>query len=336
MNTGAVIDADGHAMDYEELYRDYLDEPFRKRSTLYPMETYDRRLGGTLGKSGHEVKERLADMDIAGIEHSVLYPTFGLFIGKIREPDYALALCRAYNDWVTDHCAESGGRLSAVALLPPTGEAAAAELNRAVTKHGHLSAMLPAHGHQKSFGSSEFFPLYEEAQRLDVPLAIHASGGDEPGSEMFDSFICVHTCGHPLALMRQITAVIFNGIFERFPSLRLGFLEAGVGWIPYWMERMDEEYEKRAVEAPNLKVKPSEHIRGEQIFFSCEPDEEMIAYTVERIGENKIMFASDYPHWDMHYPDCVGPIRDRKDLSDSAKQAILGRNAQRFYRMEQN
>ncbi|MBI3092099.1 MAG: amidohydrolase family protein [Candidatus Tectomicrobia bacterium] len=333
MGEFAIIDADGHAMDLEEVcYRGYLDEPYRRRSSpLYPMESYDRRMGGTLGRPGTDVRERLADMDLSKIQHSVLYPTLGLFIGKIREPEFATALCRAYNDWVADHCAQAGGRLSAVALLPPNGELATAELNRAVTKHGLVGGMLPAHGHAKSFGNSEFYPLYEEAERLNVPLAIHASGGDEPGTEMFDAFICVHTCGHPLPIMRQLTAVIFSGICDRFSTLRLGFLEAGAGWVPYWMDRMDEEYEKRAVEAPNLKVMPSEHVKGGRIYFSCEPEEETMPFAVENLGEQAILFASDYPHWDMTYPDCTAPILERKELSDSAKRAILGENARRFY-----
>jgi hypothetical protein len=130
----------------------------------------------------------------------------------------------------------------------------------------------------------------------------------------------------------QFAGLIYGGVPERFPKLRIAFLECGVGWVPYWMERMDEEWEKRGkVEAPLCKKKPSEYVKSGNLFFALEPEEETVPYVIERIGADKILFASDYPHWDGMFPHVVSTIRARKDIPDEAKAQILGQNAKRFY-----
>jgi predicted TIM-barrel fold metal-dependent hydrolase len=125
---------------------------------------------------------------------------------------------------------------------------------------------------------------------------------------------------------------MYAGIPEKFSKLRIAFLECGAGWVPYWMERMDEEWEKRGdVEAPLCKQKPSEYITHGNWFFATEPEEEMLPYVIERIGEDRIVFASDYPHWDALFPNVVSTIRGRKDISERAKEKILGKNANALY-----
>jgi len=192
--------------------------------------------------------------------------------------------------------------------------------------------MLAAQAHRKNLGSPEFYPLYEEAQRLGTPITVHAFGGDEPGSEVFDQFIYLHTTGHPFPVLRQLTGMVFGGIPEMFPKLKIGYLEVGCGWIPYWAERMDEEWEKRGkIEAPLCKKKPSEYLSSENIYYGCEPEEKMISYVVGEIGSKTIMYASDYPHWDMSWPESAAILWKRKDLSLEAKKDILQNNAKRFY-----
>jgi predicted TIM-barrel fold metal-dependent hydrolase len=121
---------------------------------------------------------------------------------------------------------------------------------------------------------------------------------------------------------------------EQFPRLRLAYVEAGCGWIPYWMERLDEEYEKRAAEAPLLKGKPSEYMTNGRIFYSCESEEETLHYVLERAGDEIILYASDYPHWDSNYPNTVKSIAERPILSDEQKRKVLGANAKRLYRLD--
>lgn len=330
-----VIDSDAHARDRDEFLTPYLEEPFRRRRLPYiPPETYDRSLGGTLGQSGIKIEERLAAMDTQEIDTAVLYPTAGLGIGRVRETAFAVALCRAYNDFIAEYC-KASPRLKAVANLPvQSGQEAARELNRAVTRLGLVGGMLAAQAHSKNLGSPEFYPLYEEAQRLGVPIAIHAFGGDDPGAEIFEQFICLHTTGHPFPVLRQLTAMVFGGIPELFPKLRIGYLEIGCGWLPYWMERMDEEWEKRGkVEAPLCKKRPSEYLKGGQIYYGCEPEEKMASFVVSEIGSETLMYASDYPHWDMSWPESAVLLWRREDLSLEAKKNILQKNTERFYNL---
>src|ERR1051325_7765364 len=153
-----VIDSDGHARDIDDLLKPYLPEPYRsRRAPLLPRETFDRNLGGTLGHAGVKLEERLAAMDTQQIDTAVLYPTSGLGIGRVREKDFSVALCRAYNDFISDYC-KGSARLKGVANLPVNDpEAAAAELRRAVTKLGLRGGMLAAQAHNKNLGSPEFY-----------------------------------------------------------------------------------------------------------------------------------------------------------------------------------
>src|SRR5262249_28567015 len=224
-------------------------------------------------------------------------------------------------------------RLQAVALLPlQDPEAAVAELERSVRQLGLVGAMLAADGNHV-LGDARFTPIYETAQKLNVMVGIHASGSHLGGAgvDLFPQFIQAHTCSHAFGQMRQITSIVFEGIPERFPDLKIAFLEAGCGWAPYWMERMDDEYAKRAPEAPNLKKKPSDYVRLGKIYFSCEADEWLLPQAVKLVGENQIVYASDFPHWDNSYPQSLNEIRDRGDLSDAQKRKILSDNARRLY-----
>ncbi len=334
-DTVKVIDSDGHARDFDEFLKPYLPEPYcNRKGPFLPRETFDRNLGGTLGQAGVALEERIKAMDTQEIDTAVLYPTSGLGIGRIREQDFAAALCRAYDDFISEYC-KGSPRLKAVANLPiHSPDDAAKELNRAVTKLGLVGGMLAAQAHGKNLGGPEYHPLYREAERLGAPIAIHAFGGDEAGSEIFDQFIGIHTTGHPFPVLRQLTAMIYGGIPELFPNLRIGYLEIGCGWIPYWAERMDEEWEKRGkVEAPLCKKKPSEYLTGGQIYYGCEPEEKMMGYVVREFGSETIMYASDYPHWDMSWPESASIVWAREDLPLEAKKNILAHNARRFYNL---
>src|SRR4026208_2317489 len=208
-----VLDSDAHARDLDNEISPYLPEPYRSpKAGFIPSEHYDRNLGGTLGKSGAKVEERLAAMDTQQIDMAVMFPTSGLGIGRGRDANFQTALCRAYNDFISDYC-KASPRLKAVANLPVNNPAECAkELNRAVTKLGLCGGMLAAQAHRKNLGSPEFYPLYEEAQRLNTPVTIHAFGGDEPGSAGLDQFICLHTTGAPFPVLRPLSALVFGGL----------------------------------------------------------------------------------------------------------------------------
>ena len=331
MNT---IDADGHIVEKTADVLRHLPEPYSKRSGgLLPSDGMDTNMGGLLGGlEGNDIPTRLKDMDTEGIDVSVLFPTSSFGVNSMVERDYAVAYARAYNDFIATVCKQNS-RLKGVALVPLQNPAAAVEeANRAITKLGLSSIAVATQGMKEHLGSQTFWPLYEELERLNVPFCVHNRREGPAGEIRFDSFIFMHTIGRPVETFIQFAGLMYGGVPERFPKLRIAFLECGVGWVPYWMERMDEEWEKRGkVEAPLCKQKPSEYIKHGNWFFAMEPEEETVPYVIERIGDDKILFASDYPHWDGMFPYVTATIRGRKDISDQAKSRILGENAKRFY-----
>ena len=132
--------------------------------------------------------------------------------------------------------------------------------------------------------------------------------------------------------MTAMTALVSGGVFERHPGLKVAFLEAGVGWGPYFIERMHEHFEKRGdwIER-GWKRPPREYLERGQVWVSCEPEEAMLPAVVEELGDGFIMYASDYPHWDSEFPESSRPLRERSDIDEDTRSAILGTNATRFY-----
>ncbi|MBI2370038.1 MAG: amidohydrolase family protein [Deltaproteobacteria bacterium] len=327
-----VIDADGHVRDRESDIRPNIELPYRnRRGSLVPGDEWDSSMYGRLGMDIHDVPTRLRDMDQEGIDVSVLFPTVSFSVSRLPERDYAAAYCRGYNNWIAGVCRESP-RLKGVGLVPfQHVPAAVAEVTRAITELGLSGIAVGAFGLKEHLGSETFWPIYEEIQRLNVPLLIHNSRQGPAGDNRFDTFLFKHTVGRPVETLIDCAALVYGGVPEKFPRLRVAFLECGVGWVPYWMERMDEEYEKRQEEAPLLKAKPSEYMTSGNWFYACEPEEGTLPYAIDRLGEDVVVFASDYPHWDGMFPYVVSTIRERKDLSDSIKRKILGGNAVRLY-----
>ncbi len=330
-----IVDGDAHLRDnVDNCYRPYLEAPFNARGLFWPTDGFDRNKGGLLGKRDVDAPTQLVDMDVEGIDVSILYPTTGLGIGRIYEPDYAAALCRAYNNWVHDYCQTNPERLKAVALLPlQDPDAAVRELNRAVTDLGLVGGMIPTFVRGLNLGDKTLWPLYAEAEQLDVPIGAHATGGETGDMGRFRTFLGVHICSHVPEQMVSLTAVVLGGVLERFQRLRVGFLEAGCGWVPFWMEHMDEEWEKRRDEAPHCVEKPSVYITGGRCYFGCEPEEKTLPFAAQSIGEDVLLYASDYPHWDSDWPHTVSTVRERSDMPEALKRKVLGENALRFYGM---
>ncbi|MFQ5916776.1 MAG: amidohydrolase family protein [Candidatus Binatia bacterium] len=332
MHDEKVIDADGHVRDRDADIRAHMEEPYcRRKGALLPNDEWDSSMYGKLGMDIHDVPTRLRDMDKEGIEVSVLFPTGGFAVSRLPEKDYAAAFCRGYNNWIANMCKESP-RLEGVGLVPfQDVPAALEEVNRAITKLRLVGITVGTFGMKEHLGEPTFWPIYEELQRLNVPLLIHNARSGPAGEIRFDTFLFKHTVGRPFETMLDCAALMYGGVPEKFPKLKVAFLECGIGWVPYWMDRMDEEYEKRASEAPLLKAKPSEYMANGNWFYSTEPEEASLPYAMERVGEDNVLFASDYPHWDGMFPHVVSTVRGRKDLSDNAKQKILGENAKRMY-----
>jgi len=333
-----VIDADGHVTESSEQLLTYIRAsgggPRPSRLT-YPNDNWDRSLGGTLGTRASDAETWLRAMDGGGVETAVLYPTGGLGIGWVREPEWAAVLSAGWNDFFFNEFRMKSPRLLGVALVAPhEPQEAAKELRRAVQDLGMVGAMLPATGYRLPLGHRDLDPIYDEAQRLGCMIGVHATvrGPHYFGADLFDSFVEVHTMSHAVAQMTQLTSMVLQGVPERFPDLKIAYLEAGCTWVPYWANRLDEEWEKRgAVEAPLCKRKPSDYIRGGNLYFSVEDGETLMGPTADFVGHNQLMYATDFPHWDNSYPESLHAIEQRSDLSEDLKRKILGENAERLY-----
>jgi uncharacterized protein len=331
MKEHLIIDSDAHIRETEEDYTSRLPQELnRLRFSLFPSDNWDRFLG-RLGKQVYDMHTYLHDLDTEGIDVAVLYPTRGLNLSLVKQPPLATALARAWNDFIGEVCA-THPRLRGVAMVSLLDiPAAVEELNRAVMTY-HLDAlMVHCHGHKLDLGSPVFWPLYEEAQRLHIPLAFHPNAIGAEGTERWNTFLCVHAVGFAFELMQACLGVLIGGVLEHCPQLRVGFFEGGCGWVPYWLERLDEHYEKRPEEAPLLHGKPSEYVRDGRVFFSCEPEDAMLPYCLEHVGEDAFVFASDYPHWDMTFPHAVSGLLGRHDLTTVQKRKLTYENALRFY-----
>ena len=338
-----VIDADGHITESSEQLAAYMDPAYRDYGPssgargYYSTDGWDRSVRGSLGEPAPDAKSWLDVLDRGGVTSAVLYPTAGLGIGWVREPDFATALCRAYNDFFHHEFIVKSPRLTGIALVPLQEVPEAVKELRRARDLGFVGAMLPAVGLRKPLGHEDFWPIYAEAERLDLMVGVHATvrGPHFFGADLFERFIEVHTLSHPFAQMIQMTSLAFQGVFEAFPRLRVAFMEAGCTWVPYWLGRMDEEWEKRgALEAPRCKRKPSEYLTSHRVFYPAEASEWLLGPTVKALGGAGIFYASDWPHWDNGFPENIHEMEKRQDLSDEGKRAIFSGTARRLYGLD--
>ena len=223
-----IVDGDGHVMDFpHRCYQKYLPEQYRRRIAFFPGAQWDRRQApnGDMGRDPGTPQEMLADLAQEGIDLAFLYPTSALRIGEIREADYQAALCRAYNDFMADWCKAAPERLKGVAIVPcldPTE--AARELDRAVSRLGLVGLMFPTFIPGRNVADPFFWPIYEEAERLGVPVGMHASGSETGDPYRFSNFLAVHTWTHAPEQMISVISCVYGGLFEKFQRLRIGFM----------------------------------------------------------------------------------------------------------------
>jgi len=182
-----------------------------------------------------------------------------------------------------------------------------------------------------------YMPIYRALEERGLPLGFHAIyHAQERMFEGMNRFLSVHALGFIFYNMVHLTNLVINGIPERFPGLKVLWIESGLAWIPFMMQRLDNEYLMRTSEAPLLKKKPSEYMR-ENFYYTTQPmeydDLEALQMTMKMINaETQLLFASDFPHWDFNLPSTV---YDLPFLSEHAKRRILGENARDLFRMKQ-
>ena len=280
---------------------------------------------------------RIEDMDLEGIDISIM---FGGGAGEewaLLDPPFAAALCTTLNDARAEFCSFAPDRLKLNAKLPMIDpEAAASELERCVrTWPGIFVGMSTTqHVRERNLDDRSFDVVWSTAEALDVAVSTHGGGQAVDqipyAIERSSTRLEKHAITHPFGSMLAVTNFTVGGVLHRFPNLRVGFMEAGVGWLPFWLHRLDEHYELMPDQAPAIDRLPSEYFKG-RCFVSCEPDDPSVAYVCESVGDDAVVYASDYCHFDCAFPDSVRIIVNRDDLNADRKAAILGNNAARLY-----
>jgi len=346
-----VIDADGHGGDpagwQSRLPKEFLPHMAARQEKIKKQfanlvgvgvkETKGTARVDSLSRPGmSEPGPRLEDMDLEGIDVTVMFPGGAGEEWAGLDRGFAIALCRTLNDARAEFCRFEPKRLKSVAKLPMIDpEAAAAELRRAVTELGMVGMVTPQHIRDKNLDHPSFDVVWAEAERLNVPVCVHGGGqaiDQVPiGVDRWSTRLEVHAFTHPVGQMIAVMAFTVGGILHRFPKLRVAFLEAGVGWLPFWLERLDEHWELTPEQAPKIDKKPSEYFLSGRCFIGCDPDEHGVPWVVQSLGDDVVVYASDYHHWDCKFPDTVKIITERDDLSKSAKAKILTDNPARLY-----
>jgi predicted TIM-barrel fold metal-dependent hydrolase len=289
---------------------------------------------------------RLKDMDLEGIDAAIIFGTqIALTVNGLIRGELAAVLCRAVNEWLIEYCSADARRLFAVGLIPCQDPRAAVKELEYLARAGAVTAMLPTNVYGlNNMGARMFDPIYDCAQSLGVPLSVHPQTGHDgvpgvsgvmgAGSERFFKYVYVHMTAFPFELMIAMMHMIGEGVFDRYPKLKIGFMEGGAGWLPFWAERLDEHIEKLAPQMPDLKRKPSDIIKSEQIILTSESEESGLDRVFSAAGENTVLYASDYCHWDCHFPYSVKDVVESKDLTFAQKERLLNRNAVDFFRLK--
>jgi predicted TIM-barrel fold metal-dependent hydrolase len=315
--------------------------------------------------AAYNAKPRLEDMAADDIDVSVLYPTQLLGIQSNKDVGFAIAQCEAYNNWLSEHNQDGEGRLFGAALLPQQDlEAAAAELRRAAKLPGMVAAFIRPNptADWKPFNHPVYDPIWRAACDAGVPLGLHPfldsrlpgackgmhfdrvhetpAGFSDPDQESgigIDNIYFSQALSNPFDMMSSMAFLISGGVCERFPDLRLIFLEANGGWLVPWLERLDHHAHVPLFrpDVPHIKKDPSEYFRR-QCWISFDADESTLAFTANSplCGPDRIIWASDYPHPDAKFPGTTQELYENiESLTDEQQRLIAGENAVALYNL---
>jgi uncharacterized protein len=356
-----IVDADAHHYETESWgeITSYIEDPvLRQEGSGGVMKLIGGvpLLPGQLGNqdiSGRVVRYRLRQlepweedgdqrdtviikraMEAMGIDYQIVFPTPMLNLGLHPVPSVEVALARAYARWIGERILDGNEGIKTMLYLPFSDPKACVKIVEDFGDMPGIIGFMVTAVRYRPVWHEDYVPLYDAIQETGKPLGFHAAFnwiGDR-SMESLNRFLSVHAIGFPFHNMIHLTNWIVNGMPERFPRLKVLWIESGLAWLPFLMQRLDHEYVMRPSEAPLLTRKPSEYIRD--MHFTTQPlevydDLDVLEMTVKMIdGENRLLYASDYPHWDFDVP---ARIYDLPFLSEQAKRNILGANAARLF-----
>src|SRR6201985_2657906 len=302
------------------------------RVTRYPLRSSEKTEPGRI----RDVQLGERWMDAMGVDYSCLFPTGMLSLGTHPQKEMEVELCWAYSRWITEKVLpETDGRMYSMLNLPFSDpDASLRHVEHFGDRKGVTGFMvttvrtLPVH-------DNAYMKVYRAIEERGLALAFHSGvNWGEPVFRGCNRFLSVHALGFSFYNILHCTNWVINGMGERFPKLPVIWIESGLAWIPFLMQRLDHEFMMRPSEAPLLKKKPSEYMRD--MFYSSQPmeiqDMGALETTFRMIdAENSLMYASDYPHWDFDLPSTIS---DLPFLTEKAKHNILGGTAARLFKLQ--
>ncbi len=281
--------------------------------------------------------ERIKDMDFEGVDVNLTLPS-GWWGTWTATDDVALeaGMYRAYHRWMEAYCGKFPGRLGGVILACGRDIPSAVEEIKRWGKSGWAWAVLPYAPYGMPLDHPDFEPVWAAAADHDLAIALHTFTVMPPyapgGTDNWENLFLQRSASHPWCGMRNMASLIGSGLMDRYPKLRIGTLEAGHGWLPFWMARIDEHARTIRSEIPNLKMMPSEYVLSGRYFQSIEIPEglKLTNAVMDLVGEDVLMYASDYPHGESHFPESVGMVLDW-DMPRARKQKLFWDNAVKLY-----
>jgi len=357
-----MISSDCHANEPSTLWVDRMDAKYRDRlprveqrgdksffqvtEGFRPIRLQDVKFEGEdqeRNRSGKTPEERLRDLARDGVDAEVIFPNKGLTMWATSDPVFSNAMCRAWNDWAWETFGPYNDRLSPVAAIASGDlEGAIAEIHR-VAKLGFRALALPSKpvwgGHDVShlnYNLKEFDPLWSVVVDVDLPVTFHVSTGRDPRAARSDGGAVINYAVHSLSpTMEPVANLCGSGVCERFPKLRFATIEAGIGWVPWALQAMDEAYRAHHMFVrPKLAMLPSEYFRR-QGFASFQEDLAGLRLARDHRLIECFLWANDYPHHEGSWPHSAQSIeRQMAHLTDAERARILGENAVRLFRFD--
>lgn len=353
-----VVDTDVHVYDLPKDLLPYIDMPWlvslehvKNQTGTYIPAFAPGASGSSFGPawpSSHEAgrivltpEAMREELDNISVDIGILFPNNLLKIALITDDAYAAALGRAYNAWLADvWCRPEQGMVGCLVACPQAPEDTAAEIERYADHPGMVGVYLPSAAADPLWGHRKYDPIFRAAEKADFPVLLHSVGIVHPAypfnTQVFGNVFGRHTTSHTFSMMANLVDMVTTGVPERFPKLRIAFTEAGIAWVPFLGMRMDRIYRDRPHEAPLLTKPPSRYLKD--FYYATQPIEEPqnlrdLVTLVELFdGEDRTMFASDWPHHDFDHPNKIF----QAPFSDDAKRKIFGGNALRLFNIDEH
>ncbi|WP_193195321.1 amidohydrolase family protein [Nostoc sp. MG11] len=354
-----IIDADSHVYEPYQMWEEYLEPAFK---SFAPSPDFTIKGEEILNKysdllrfegakqvtqayplswlNSFDSESHVLAMKQMGVDISFVYPTYFSWMIAVDSmaPQLAGAFVRAYNNWLRDFCCYDPQILRGVGVVNlHAPEEMVSELQRVADFGWKAIFLRPNLVKGRSLSSPVYEPFWTKCEELGIAVSLHEGTHSRlptAGADRFNTRFALHACSHPLEQMMALLSLIEGGVLERHPHLKVGFMESGCGWLPYWLWRLDREYEDLQWEIGDIvKMKPSEYFRR-QCFIAIEPSEPYLNEILEYIGADNLIFGSDYPHMD-HKTDVVAQMVDLQEkLPEKTVQKILWDNPARFYGLE--